>query len=233
MKIPKHIAIIPDGNRRWAKKHNVSIIQSYDTGIKKIGDVLKWCQKYDIRTLSMWGFSTDNATRNPNEIKILFELFKKYLAKILEEEKGKNAGEKRKYDVRVRFLGRTTLLSNEVRDAIRKIEELTKNNKTYTLNLLLGYGGREEIIDAINSIIKKGIKQVDEKIISEHLYTKGSEDPDLIIRTSGEQRLSGFMPWQSAYSEFYFSKKLWPDFEKKDFECALKTFHKRTRRFGK
>ncbi len=114
-----------------------------------------------------------------------------------------------------------------------RIEGATGGNKTYRLNLLLGYGGREEIVDAVNAIIKEGVKEVDEEAISRHLYTAGIEDPDLIIRTSGEQRLSGLMPWQSTYSEFYFSKKLWPDFSKKDFEDALKIYERRMRRFGK
>ncbi len=230
---PKHIAIIPDGNRRWAKKQSVSLVEGYDKGIRKISDVLKWCKEYDVHILSMWGFSADNAKRDSYEIKKLFELFKKYLYEIIEESKKKNNEEKKKYDVRIKFLGRRTIFPYEIQEAMNRIEDFTKNNKTHALNLLLGYGGREEIIDAINSIIKKGIKEVDEKIISENLYTTGIEDPDLIIRTSGEQRLSGLMSWQSAYSEFYFSKKLWPDFSKKDFENALKTYIKRKRRFGK
>ncbi len=231
--VPKHIAIIPDGNRRWAKKRGMTLVKGYDKGIRKIGDVMKWCREEGVRTLTMWGFSTDNAKRNPEEINKLFMLFKKYLARILAEEKKKGEGERKKYDVRVRFLGRCELFPNEIREAMKRIEELSKNNRTYQLNLLLGYGGREEIVNAVNAIIKEGIKEVDEDTISSHLYTAGIEDPDLIIRTSGEQRLSGLLPWQSAYSEFYFSRKLWPDFSKKDFAEALRTYKKRMRRFGK
>lgn len=233
MEVPRHIAIIPDGNRRWATEHGITLSEGYDKGIRKIGDVLEWCKEYDVRTLSMWGFSTDNAKRNPEEIKKLFELFKKYLAEIMEEGKKKSDEEKKQYDVRVRFLGRRALFPKEIQDAMNRIEELSKNNKTYQLNLLLGYGGREEIVDAVNSIIKEGILEVDEKMISNHLYTADIEDPDLVIRTSGEQRLSGLMPWQSVYSEFHFSKKLWPDFSKEDFEEAIKTYDARKRRFGK
>lgn len=232
MRVPEHIAIIPDGNRRWAKKHGITLVQGYDKGIKKIRDVLKWCKEHDVHVLSMWGFSTDNAKRNPYEIKRLFGLFKKYLGKIVDKSK-KKAKSAKKYDVKVRFLGRRSLFPKEIRDAMTKIEDLTKNNKIYTLNLLLGYGGREELVDAVNALIKEGKREVSEEDIEKHLYSAGIRDPDLIIRTSGEQRLSGFMPWQSVYSEFYFSKKLWPDFSKEDFVKALKEYDKRMRRFGK
>jgi undecaprenyl diphosphate synthase len=154
-------------------------------------------------------------------------LFKENLKKALESD------EKNKHDVRVRFFGRIHLLPLEIQQMIKKVEEISAKNSKYQLNILLAYGGREEIVDAVNEIIAKGIKQVDEKIISGHLYTRDIPDPDLIIRTSGEQRLSGFMPWQSTYSEFYFSKKLWPDFSKKDFLAALRDYAKRKRRYGR
>lgn len=230
--MPKHIAIIPDGNRRWAKKNKVSLAEGYDKGIRKIADVLKWCKKNGVHILSMWGFSTDNAKRDPEEINKLFGLFKKYLQKIINESQKKDV-KRKKYDVQIKFLGRREIFPQDIQNAMARIEDFTKNNKTYRLNLLLGYGGREEIVDAVNAIIKKGIKVVDEKIISEHLYTAGMDDPDLVIRTSGEQRLSGLFPWQTVYSEFYFSKKLWPDFSEQDFKKALRTYEKRKRRFGK
>ncbi len=211
----------------------MTLVEGYDKGIRKIGDVLKWCREYGVHTLTMWGFSTDNARRNPDEINRLFGLFKKYLAEIIEESRKKGEGERKGYGVRVRFLGRRGLFPKEMRNAMDKIEEMSKNNKTYQLNLLLGYGGREEIVDAVNAIMREGAREVDEAAISRHLYTAGVEDPDLIIRTSGEQRLSGLMPWQSVYSEFYFSKKLWPDFSKKDLAEALRTYERRMRRFGK
>lgn len=225
--VPKHLAIIPDGNRRWAKKHGKTTQEGYAVGIRHIGDVLKWCKELDIHMLSMWGFSTDNFKRDRNEIGGLFELFKDNLRKALESD------EKNKYEVRIRFFGRIHLFPNEIQNMIRKAEEISARNKKYQLNLLLAYGGREEIVDAVNSIIKEGLSEVDEKTISDHVYTKDVQDPDLIIRTSGEQRLSGLMPWQSCYSEFYFSRKLWPDFSKKDFVSAIKDYSKRMRRFGK
>lgn len=233
MEIPKHIAIVPDGNRRWSQKNGISQDEGYDRGIRKIKEVLEWCRDCDVKTLSMWGFSTDNARRNPDEISKLFVLFKKYLAQIMEENNKRGEEEKKKYDVQVRFLGRRNIFPKEIQDAMNRIENLTKDKKHYRLNLLLGYGGREEIIDAVNLIIKEGMKEVDEDAISKHLYTAGMDDPDLIIRTSGEQRLSGLMPWQSVYSELHFCPKLWPDFSKDDFLFALEEYGKKRRRFGK
>ncbi len=225
--VPTHIAIIPDGNRRWATKHGKSKQEGYATGIQHIGEVLKWCKEHDVHMLSMWGFSTDNFKRDETEVSGLFELFKQNLKKAIDSD------EKNKYEVRVRILGRTHLFPREIREMIKKAEELSAKNSKYQLNLLLAYGGREEIIDAVNAILKEGVKEVDEKAISDHLYTKGLPDPDLIIRTSGEERLSGLMPWQSTYAEFYFSKKLWPEFSKADFEDALNVYEQRKRRFGK
>lgn len=226
--VPRHIAIIPDGNRRWAEKKGISKQEGYAIGIRKIGDVLKWCKAADVRMLTMWGFSTDNFRRDQDEIKGLFELFKENLKKAIDSD------DKNKDELRVRFFGRINLFPKEIQGMIRKAEEMTsRGERKYQLNLLLSYGGREEIVDAVNSIIKEGMKEVDEDAISEHLYTKGVPDPDLIIRTSGEQRLSGLMPWQSCYSEFYFCKKLWPDFSEGDFDAALKEYAMRKRRFGK
>ncbi len=177
--------------------------------------------------VTMWGFSTDNFKRDEEEIKGLFQLFKKNLLE------GLSTKDKEGKTIRVMFLGRTHLFPKDIVALFDKIEEKTRNNGPYQLNLLLSYGGREEIVDAVNEIIAEGIKKVDEETISEHLYTKGLPDPDLIIRTSGEKRLSGLMPWQSCYGEFYFCKKLWPDFSKEDFQAALDDFVKRKRRYGK
>ena len=228
---PKHIAIVPDGNRRWAQKKGISRQKGYAIGISKIGDVLKWCKRHDIRMLTMWGFSTDNFKRNPGEIRALFDLFRQNLQKGIKEATKESDDEREK--IRVRFFGRLHLLPADVQHMIRRAEEFNKKTARYQLNLLLSYGGRDEIIDAVNEIIRQGKKKVDERMISEHLYTHDLPDPDLIIRTSGEQRLSGLMPWQSCYSEFYFCKKLWPDFSEKDFEAALKEYARRMRRFGK
>ncbi|MEW6035558.1 MAG: polyprenyl diphosphate synthase [Candidatus Micrarchaeota archaeon] len=225
---PVHIAIIPDGNRRWAERKGISKREGYAIGIRKIGDVLKWCKARNVRMLTMWGFSTDNFKRDKEEVGELFGLFKENLGKAIESD------DRNKKELRVRFFGRLHLFPKEMQDMIRKAEEVTSSgDRKYQLNLLLSYGGREEIVDAVNRIIAEGIREVDEDGISSHLYTKGVPDPDLIIRTSGEQRLSGLMPWQSCYSEFYFCKKLWPDFSRRDFDSALKEYARRRRRYGR
>lgn len=175
----------------------------------------------------MWGFSLENFQRDEKEIGQLFELFKENLRKAI------GSDEKNEHDLRVRFFGRIDLFPKEIQRMIRKVEELSSKNKKYQLNLLLSYGGRAEIVDAVNEILEEGIRKVDEETLGRHMYTSGLPDPDLIIRTSGEQRLSGLLPWQSVYSEFYFSKKLWPDFSKKDFKAALRDYAKRKRRYGK
>jgi len=175
----------------------------------------------------MWGFSLENFRRDEKELLKLFELFKKNLVKALV------SSEKEKFDVKVKFLGRTSLFPKEISEMMKKAEKESENREKYQLNLLMSYGGRAEIIDAVNTIIKKGIKKIDEKTFQNYLYTKAIPDPDLIIRTSGEKRLSGLMPWQSAYSELYFCDKLWPDFKKEDFEDAIDNYLKRKRRFGK
>lgn len=178
--------------------------------------------------LTMWGFSTDNFKRDKNEVNDLFGLFKENLQKAIDSD------DRNKDELRVRFFGRINLFPQEIQYMIRKAEEMTSGEKRkYQLNLLLSYGGREEIIDAVNGLLAKGVKKVDEQTISDNMYTRGLQDPDLVIRTSGEQRLSGLMPWQTCYSEFYFCKKLWPDFSKTDFKAAIDEYSRRKRRFGK
>ncbi|MBI5224138.1 di-trans,poly-cis-decaprenylcistransferase [Candidatus Micrarchaeota archaeon] len=220
-------------NRRWAVEQGISRQEGYQIGIRKIGDVVKWCKEQDVKMLTMWGFSTDNFKRDPSEIRGLFELFKKNLQEGLAKV-DKGEAEKEKKQVKVRFFGRIHLLPKEIQQMIKTVEDQSgSKDAKYQLNLLLSYGGREELVDAINQIIKEGIKEVSEQTISEHLYTRNLPDPDLIIRTSGEQRLSGLLPYQSCYSEFYFSKKLWPDFSKEDFVDAISEYERRKRRYGK
>ena len=221
LKKPKELV-----NRRWAREKGLSKREGYARGIEKIDEVLKWGKEANMEMLTMWGFSSDNFQRDSSEIGELFELFKINLQKVMRSDD--------KNDVKIRFFGRLSLLPKEVQFMIKKVEEESgKNNTKHQLNLLLSYGGRNEIIDAVNSIISEGLEKVDEQTISNHMYTKGLPDPDLIIRTSGEQRLSGLMPWQTCYSEFYFSKKLWPEFNKEDFHAALDEYAKRKRRYGK
>lgn len=228
----KHVAIIPDGNRRWATKKGISKQEGYEIGIRKLGYVLKWCRDMDIRMVSLWGFSTENFMRDSAELSMLFDTFNDKLTLAL-ARKAENA----KYGVRVRFIGRPDYFPAEIRKKIKALEDETSKYSKYQVNLFFGYGGRNEILDAANRIahdVKAGRRsRVDAKAFEKYLYTSGIPDPDMIIRTSGEQRLSGFLPWQAAYTELYFSKKLWPDFQKKDFARAVKWFLARKRRFGK
>ncbi len=226
--VPRHIAIIPDGNRRWSLKKGISKQEGYAIGIRKIGDVLKWCKASDVRMLTMWGFSTDNFKRDRDEVSGLFELFKENLRKAIDSD------DRNKDELRVRFFGRLHLFPKEIQEMIRKAEEMTSSGgRKYQLNLLLSYGGREEMVDAVNRMLSEGLREIDEDAFSAHLYTRGLPDPDLVIRTSGEQRLSGLMPWQTCYSEFFFCKKLWPDFSRRDFTAALREYARRKRRYGK
>ncbi|MCX6771209.1 MAG: polyprenyl diphosphate synthase [Candidatus Micrarchaeota archaeon] len=224
--LPRHIAIIPDGNRRWARKNRKTIPYAYNRGIEHIGDVLKWCRKHRIKKLTMWGFSTENFMRDSKEVKNLFRLFNQKLSEGLKEDY-------KKYGVCVHFRGSLSSLPKDIAEKMRKVERDTAKNGKYELNLMLAYGGRQELLDAVNAALARRLRRVDEKSFSRLLYTSGWEDPDLVIRTSGEMRTSGFLPWQSAYSEYYFSKKLWPDFGAADFRRALEEFSRRRRKYGK
>ena len=226
--VPKHVVIIPDGNRRWARRHGLPILEGHRRGIEKIRNVMNWCKEYGINYLSMWGFSSENFNRPRDEVIGLIKLFDEYLDKALEEVVGQ--------DVRIKFYGRLDRFPKGIRGKMMALENESARGR-YCLNLFLGYGGRQEIIDAVNRIIsdvKRGrLRVVDEKTFSSYLYTSDLPDPDLVIRTSGELRTSGFMPWQTVYSEFWFTKKLWPDFTKQDFVRAIRSYAARERRFGR
>ncbi len=190
--------------------------------------MLTWCIEEEVPMVTMWGFSTENFQRDSDEITKLFGLFEKDLFAAITRR-----DDLIRKDVRVRFLGRTDLFPEKISQMFNKVEEMTKGSTKYSLNLLLAYGGRTEIVDAVNSALKEGVTKVNEKILSDHMYTAGLPDPDLIIRTSGAKRLSGLLPWQTVYSELYFSDKLWPDFSREDFGDALRFYEKTQRRFGK
>lgn len=229
--LPTHVVIIPDGNRRWAILHKKSLLEGYKAGMEKITELIKWCVDLKIKTLTLWGFSTENFYRDANEINSLMKLFK------IKLDEGLKSDVFHKNKIRLRFIGKKELFSPQIQKKMGELEELTKTYTQHHLNILMGYGGRREIIDACNSILsdfKKGkINKVTEEVFSSYLTTNGLPDPDLIIRTSGEQRLSGLFPWQGVYAELYFSKKLWPDFTKNDLIRALRDFEHRKRRFGK
>jgi undecaprenyl diphosphate synthase len=230
--VPKHIAFIPDGMRRWAKKNGKDYRESYDLGIRKFGDIIKWLFNIKgVEVLTFWAFSTENFKRSDEEKSMLFGLFEEFVAKGLEEYTKTKDG--RKSTARIRFLGSMDRFPAKVQENMKKVMETTKNNGPYAINIMMGYGGRQEIIDTINVLMKEGVKEVDETIFSDRLYTAGVPDPDIIVRSSGEKRLSGLMPWQSVYSEFYFLDKLWPELEEKDVIEIVDDYSRRKRRFGK
>jgi len=231
--LPRHIAIIMDGNRRFAKELDLSWEAGHIFGKEKIEEVLDWCFDLGIRILTIYAFSTENFKRSQKEIKTLMLLLKQEL------DKAKNDSRIHQNKVRVRILGRLEYLPKDLQQSAQSVMEITKPYKSFQLNIALAYGGREEIIQAIQHMgidIKKGklkVKNISKKTVSSYLYTSGLPDPDLILRTSGEERISNFLLWQMAYSELYFSDVYWPALQKRDFLLAIRTYQHRKRRFGK
>jgi undecaprenyl diphosphate synthase len=229
--LPAHIAIIMDGNGRWAKEKGLTRILGHREGIHSVREVITLCRELEIGVLTIYAFSVENWKRPELEIKTLMLLLEEYLKKELRTMMDN--------DIQFRALGRIEKLPSSVIQSIRRVETETGKNKTMTLNIALNYGGRTEIIDAVqrfNEDVQQGtrsFKDLDEKLFSDYLYTKGSVDPDLMIRTSGEERISNFLLWQMAYTELYFSKTLWPDFRRRDLLMAILDFQRRERRFGK
>jgi undecaprenyl diphosphate synthase len=227
-KIPKHLGIIIDGNRRWAKQKGLLTFNGHYSGREKVRKIGRWCKERGIKILTIYGFSTENWKRSKIEVNYLMKLINESLSgdclKEMQEDK-----------IKIQIIGLRQRLPKFLQKTIEKAEELTKNNKAMLFNLALNYGGRMEIVEAIKKIILKKIplKEITEELVAENLWTKGLPAPDLIIRTAGEQRLSNFLTWQSAYSELYFTQKYWPDFEEKDLDEALEEYDRRQRRFGK
>jgi len=221
----KHLGILMDGNRRWARTRNMPPFEGHRIGYKKIEEVLSWCRDAEIEILTIFAFSTENWQRPKEEVDFLMKFI--YRALTVDIKK------LHKNNIRIKIIGNKEGLSKKLRKVIEEAEKLTKNNNGQTLNLAINYGGRLELVDAFKKIIKSHPADITEEMISQNVYTAGTPDPDLIIRTSGEQRLSGFLTWQSAYSELLFVKHYWPDFSKNDFDDALADFAKRKRRFGK
>ncbi|MEM4295261.1 MAG: polyprenyl diphosphate synthase [Candidatus Anstonellales archaeon] len=226
-----HVAIIPDGNRRFAKRNGLTIEEAYKIGIEKIRDVVEWVKDTDVKEMTLWGFSTENFNRDEKEKETIWTLLGATLDKIINEYK--KSDDKRKEQVKISFHGMLEKLPNHIEKKCLELMDVTNNNGPYKLNILLAYGGRYEIINAINNAIKQKqkIDFIEEGDIEKNLMVK--TPADLIIRTGGEKRLSGYLLWQSAYSELFFSDKLWPEFEKEDLLLALDDYTKRERRFGK
>ncbi len=226
IRLPNHIAIIMDGNRRWAKQHGLSKLEGHRTALKNLHSILEYLDERQIKYVTIFLFSTENWNRSEDEIWGLFQLF--------EETLNKEIDYLHKRGVNIRHLGQLDQLPSSLQLAIKRAEELTKNNTNKTLSLAVNYGGRAEILNAVRRLIAEGIppQNIDEKLFSSYLYTAGLPDVDLLIRTSGELRTSNFLIWQSAYSEFYFTDVLWPNFDKKELEKALVAYSQRQRRFG-
>ena len=228
--LPKHIAIIMDGNRRWAKKRNLPVALGHKEGAKTLEKIVRYANKIGIKYITVYAFSTENWKRTEEEVNSLMTLFQNYL-----DDYSKRADSE---NIKVKIIGSRENLSDKMVDKIEKCMERTKNNTGIIFNIALNYGGRDEIVAAVKEIAQKvkqneiEIKDITEELISSNLYTKGQPDPDLLIRTSGELRLSNFLPWQLVYTEFLFVDKYWPDFSEADLDEAISVFQKRNRKFG-
>ena len=228
--MPKHIAIIMDGNRRWARQRNLPVKLGQKQGAETLKKIVRYANNIGIKYLTVYAFSTENWKRSQEEVDALMSLLEGYLNQFSKEADTEN--------IVIRVLGNMKQLSEPLQKSIANTVESTKNNTGIIFNIALNYGGRDEITNAVKLIsadVKDGklsIDDITEDVVSSYLYTKNDPDPDLLIRTSGEIRLSGFLPWQSTYSEFVFLEKLWPDFSTEDLDQAIEVFSKRNRKFG-
>jgi len=230
IQLPEHIGIIMDGNGRWARKRGLPRSAGHSAGAKVFRKITRYCSNIGIRYLTVYAFSTENWSRPKEEVDALMRLFKDYLQEALDDFKDD--------DIVIRFIGDRTAFSPELLKLMEENEAISKDRPGMVLNIAMNYGGRDELIHAIRSIaseVKDGqldVDNIDTLVISDHLYTKGEPDPDLIIRPSGEHRTSNFLLWQSAYSEYVIMDVLWPDFKDRDLDAALIEYAKRNRRFG-
>ncbi len=230
-KVPSHIALIPDGNRRWARSHKFNLFNGYNLGVKKFVRFSIWAKGLGVKMLTVWALSSENLrNRSKEELSVLFRIYVKAardpsILRMLKENQ-----------TRVNIIGNLRSLPAEVRKALLELHKKTKDYKDFTINLLIGYGGKDDIVHAVRRILNKYRNRnidISAEEIERSLITNEVPDVDLVIRTSGEMRTSGLMPWQIAYSELYFSKKYWPDFEKADLVEAVQDYSSRERRFGK
>ncbi len=228
--IPTHVAIIMDGNRRWARKRNIDYRLGHKEGAKTLEKIVRYAKKAGIKYITVYAFSTENWKRTSEEVSALMLLLKTYL-----DDYGKRADTE---NIKVKVLGDITALTPGLQKSIKKCEERTKDNDGIYFSICINYGGRDEIVHAVKNIaqdVKDGkieIDDINEELMNNYLYTKEIPDPDLIIRTSGELRTSGFLTWQSVYSEYLFMDKYWPDFSEDDIDFAIKEYQKRNRKFG-
>ena len=224
-KIPHHLGIIIDGNRRWAKERGLPALEGHRRGLERLKELIDWSKERGIKVLTLFVFSTENWKRSKVEVNYLIRLFGQALSK-------KNIQKIHQEGIKIRVIGQRERLPGSLQKTIKDVEELTKSNKGMVLNFALSYGGRAEIVEAIKNVIKKKIplEKITEDMISQNLWTS---DVDLIIRTGKEQRISNFLIWQATYSELYFCPKYWPEFSEKDLDRALQQYACCQRRFGK
>ena len=221
-----HIAVILDGNRRYAKNKGLPEYKGHTEGADTVENFLKWCKDLDIKEATLYTLSTENLKRDPKELEHLFSLFKKWFNKF--EEKLEKHPEENK--AKIKFIGDLSLIPKDIQEIAKKLEETTKDNTDYKINFCFAYGGRLELTQAVNKLIKQGLP-IKEQDITESLWL--SSEPDLIIRTGGKTRTSNFLPWQSVYSEWFFTEKMWPEFTKQDLKKAIQHFEDVQRNFGK
>jgi undecaprenyl diphosphate synthase len=224
--LPKHVAIVPDGNGRWAQKRGLPRVMGHRAGIMNMLKLIDYISDYPIPCVTFYGFSTENWNRPGTEVRGLFDLTERFVEEHLEDIHRKN--------IKIRHIGRLEGLPEGMREAINKSVERTRDNTGMVLGIAWNYGGRAEIVDAASKLLASGIppETVDEETFGRFLYTAGMPDVDLLIRTGQETRLSNFLLWQTAYSEYYFTGVLWPDFGREDIDQALAAYSKRVRRFG-
>jgi short-chain Z-isoprenyl diphosphate synthase len=236
-RLPHHIGLILDGNRRFAREMGfVDVVEGHRRGADKVEEVLNWCEELGIRMVTIWILSTENLSRPPEELQALLGLIERKLREAAVDPKI------HRKQLRIRAIGRLELLPASTREAIQVAEEATRDYDSFFLNVAVGYGGRQEIADAVAALMRERAahgqdmaalaEEVSPDLIGKYLYTYELPDPDLIIRTSGEFRLSGFLLWQSAYSEYYFCDAYWPSFRRIDFLRAIRSYQQRERRFG-
>jgi undecaprenyl diphosphate synthase len=224
--LPTHIAIVPDGNGRWAERRGLPRLEGHSVGAENMHRMVEYLNEYPIKYVTLYGFSTENWSRPEEEVKGLFRILVDFIEKTVSEIHQKS--------IKLCHLGRLEELPEDLQQSITKAVELTKNNTGMTLSVAFNYGGRTEILDAIRRLVADGIKpqDIDEELFSSYLYTGDLPNVDLLIRTGDETRLSNFLIWQTTYSEYHFTKVLWPDFGKNDIDRALLSYSRRQRRFG-
>ncbi len=231
--VPRHLALIMDGNRRFAQAHGLFVGQAHIEGKDKLEELLDWCLEVGIRILTVFALSTENLDRSPEELTQLMDLFAASFRQVARDDRV------HKNHIRIRAIGNLTRLRPDVVEAIRLAEAATQDYSDYTFNIAIAYGGREEIVQAIRRLaaqVAAGTlrpEEIDDRKVSENLYTANLPDPDLVLRTSGEERISNFLLWQVAYAELYFADVMWPGLSKVDFLRAIRAFQLRRRNFGK